>query len=103
MSQPPPGEILYKPRAEEDLVSIWDYLAGSQSEEQAEAYLLKLELQIELLLSQPYMGRSAEELRPQLRRFLFQQHVVFYQPIEEGIEIIRILHGSQDIERYFKS
>lgn len=101
MSQSPHGEIHYKPLAEEDLMKIWDYLAETQSEEQAEAYLLKLELQLELLLSQPYMGRSAEELRPQLRRFPFQQHVVFYQPIAQGIEIIRVLHGSQDVERNF--
>lgn len=101
MSQPPPGEIRYKPQAEEDLMRVWEYLAEAVSEEQAEAYLLKLELQLELLLSQPFMGRSAEELRPQLRRFPFQQHVVFYQPIAHGIEIIRVLHRSQDIDRNF--
>ena len=101
MSQRPSGEIRQTPQAEADLLSIWDYLAENQSEEKAESYLLKLELQIELLLSQPLMGRSAEEIRPGLRRFPFQNHVVFYQPIEEGIEIIRILHQTQDVDRAF--
>ncbi len=78
MSQRPAGEIRQTPQAEADLLEIWDYLAENQSEDNAEAYLLKLELQIELLLSQPMMGRSAEELRPGLRRFPFQNHAVFY-------------------------
>jgi plasmid stabilization system protein ParE len=27
--------------------------------------------------------------------------VLFYQPIEDGIEIIRVLHGARDIEALF--
>ncbi|WP_309245632.1 hypothetical protein [Desmonostoc muscorum] len=27
---------------------------------------------------------------------------MFYRPIDEGIEIVRILHGSQDIETIFQ-
>ncbi len=51
MSQRPLGEIHQTPQAESDLLSIWDHLAENQSEEKAESYLIKLELQIELLLS----------------------------------------------------
>ena len=101
MSQRPPGEIRLTPLADADLGEIWDFLADGFSEGFAEAYLLKLELQLELLLSQPMMGRSAEELRPKLRRFPFQKHVVFYQPIATGIEVIRVLHQAQDIDRAF--
>ena len=103
MSQRPAGEVRITPAAEEDLLNIWDYLAKTRSEDQAEAYLLKLEFQIELLLSQPQMGRSAEALQSGLRRFLFQNHVVFYQSIEGGIEIIRVLHGAQDIAQAFQT
>ena len=102
MNQRPPGEIRYTPQAEADLNNIWDYLAENQSEERAESYLLKLELQLELLLAQPMIGRSAEEIRPKLRRFPFQRHVVFYEPILGGLEIIRILHQAQDIDRAFQ-
>jgi toxin ParE1/3/4 len=30
-----------------------------------------------------------------------KNYLIFYRPIEAGIEIVRILHGSQDIERVF--
>jgi len=28
----------------------------------------------------------------------FDQHVVFYRPVQRGIEIIRVVHGSRDLE-----
>ena len=60
MSQPPPGQIRLTPLADADLDGIFDYLSQSLSEDFAESYLLKLELQLELLLSQPMMGRSLD-------------------------------------------
>jgi len=95
-------QVFRTPKAEEDLINIWNYLAENFSEDRAESYLLKLEQQIELLLNQPYMGRNAEELMTGLRRFPFQKHVVFYRLIDEGLEIIRVMHGAQDIESEFK-
>jgi hypothetical protein len=31
----------------------------------------------------------------------FRRHLVFYRPTSEGIEVIRVLHSSQDIENIF--
>ena len=28
----------------------------------------------------------------------FDRHDVFYRPIEEGIEVVRVLHGARDLE-----
>ena len=28
----------------------------------------------------------------------FERHDVFYRPIEEGIEVVRVLHGARDLE-----
>jgi len=32
----------------------------------------------------------------------FKNYVIFYRPISEGIEVIRVLHGGRDIERLFQ-
>lgn len=32
----------------------------------------------------------------------FENHLIFYRPIEDGIEVIRVLHGARDIARIFK-
>ncbi len=28
----------------------------------------------------------------------FERHLIFYRPIEDGIEVIRVLHASRDLE-----
>ena len=48
------------------------------------------------------MGRSREELVPKLRSFPVGNYVIFYQPISDGVEIVRVLHGSRDIESLFE-
>lgn len=48
------------------------------------------------------MGRERSELAPFLRSFPVKIYLIFYRPIDEGIEIVRILHGSQDIETIFQ-
>jgi len=29
----------------------------------------------------------------------FKRHLIFYRPVARGIEVIRVLHGSQDLDR----
>ena len=33
----------------------------------------------------------------------FSKHLVFYRPLENGIEVIRVLHGARDIESLFEA
>ena len=44
------------------------------------------------------MGRERTELGYELRSFPFGAYVVFYQVIEGGIEIVRVLHASRDLQ-----
>jgi toxin ParE1/3/4 len=32
----------------------------------------------------------------------FENFLIFYRPIEDGIEVIRVLHGAREIERVFE-
>ena len=58
-----------------------------------------------LLVEQPLSGKSfvarADNLKG-IRRFpvsgAFRKHLIFYRPNDAGIEIVRVLHGSRDIE-----
>jgi len=43
------------------------------------------------------MGRKVEELAPNLRSFPIGSYLIFYRPVEDGIELIRVLHGARDI------
>jgi toxin ParE1/3/4 len=50
----------------------------------------------------PAMGRNRQELAPSLRSFPVGKYVIYYRSIEEGIQIIRVLHGARDIDEVFE-
>lgn len=43
------------------------------------------------------MGRSREELAPSLRSLPVDKYVIFYRPIENGIQVERVLSGYRDL------
>jgi toxin ParE1/3/4 len=57
-----------------------------------------LRAQARNLAATPGMGRSREDLRPDL--FSFPGHVLFYRPQPGGIVLVRILHGARDQPSY---
>ena len=94
------GIILKKPLAEADLLDIWDFIAN-ESLEKADNFLQKIENKLKILAENPGMGRKRDELVPGLRSFLVGSYLIFYYPINGGIEVIRVLHGARDIPRIF--
>ena len=93
-------KLIIRPLAEQDLDEIWDYIAvGSSS--QAEKVLRHIYAKLGILAHNPYMGRAREELEIGLRSFPVRKHVVFYLPLPDGIEVVRVLHGSRDIQDIF--
>jgi toxin ParE1/3/4 len=56
---------------------------------------------MELLAAFPLIGRDRPELGPQIRSFPFDSYVVFYRPSDTGVVILRVLHGSRDVEVVF--
>ncbi len=92
--------IVKRPRAELDLLDIWDYIAD-ESFDRADDFLDCVDRKLQTLASNPGLGRRREELLAGLQSFPLGNYVVFYREIENGIDVIRILHGSRDIEDIF--
>lgn len=69
--------------------------------EQAQEYLLGLHERFQTLAQNPMHGRKADQLAPELRRFDYQSHVVFYLPKHDGVRIVRVLHEGMDAPRHF--
>ena len=99
--------IVVRPAAERDLDEQAEYLAVHQSVTVAVRFHHAAEDTFQLLANQPEIGRRAEYRSPLLvgiRMFLmkgFPKYLVFYRPLEDGVEIIRVLHGARDIESLF--
>jgi toxin ParE1/3/4 len=44
---------------------------------------------------------AREELAASLRSFPFGRYVIYYVPIEDGIDVVRVLHSARDIDTIF--
>ena len=54
-----------------------------------------------LLAANPGMGRERNEFAPGLQSFPVGDYLIFYRRAEGHIDIVRVLHGSRDLSRFF--
>ena len=88
------------PKAEEDLVDIWLYIA-EDSPQNADNFLDKLHERMDRLADFPEIGVSRPELPGEVKSFPVDRYLLFYRPVESGIELVRVLHASKDIYLHF--
>ncbi len=87
--------------AENDLVEIADYTIATFGIEQSRRYRDGLNTCFQTLADTPMLGRSATlRLAPELRRYEYQSHVVFYMPELRDVLIVRVLHKNMDAPRH---
>ncbi len=91
-------------QAEADLDDIWSYIGiEQQNPTAADSVLSALHARFSLLATQPLMGVSREEYGENLRSFVSDNYLIFYRPIDDGIEVARVIRGSRDIDTIFRS
>ena len=74
--------------ADQKIASIYEYSVLNFGETQADEYFLGLHDIFELLADNPLLGREALELGADIRRFLYQAHLVFYRPVSDVVLIL---------------
>lgn len=94
--------VLRKRRAKADLIEIWTYIAAD-SEEKADMFIDALRDVFNKLATMPGMGRARDELGKGLRSFPIGRYIIFYEELQDGIGIVRVLHGSRDMDAGFFS
>ncbi len=81
-------------QAEEDLIAIWLYIAKDNLTA-ADKMLAKFENVFEILIEQPEFGTARPDIAPELRYFPVGSYLIFYRIIADGIQIVRVVHGSR--------
>ncbi len=92
--------ILISSKAERDLESINDRMV-SYSRKAANRLLDKILDKFEILGRFPNLGKSRDELVVGLRSFPVEDYLIFYFPVENGVEIARVVSGYRDLEAMF--
>ncbi|MFB2898235.1 type II toxin-antitoxin system RelE/ParE family toxin [Aerosakkonemataceae cyanobacterium BLCC-F50] len=88
--------------ASRDIETIIDLIADNSGFDVAERFLKKVNQKCQNLASFPNMGRKRDELLEELRSFPVDDYLIFYRPIEGGIEILRVISGYRDLSALFQ-
>ena len=54
-----------------------------------------------MLAENPLLGRGRPEFGRDIRSFPAGNCAIFYRPTDDGVEIIRVIHGARDITTMF--
>jgi toxin ParE1/3/4 len=92
--------VLRTRRANLDLVEIALRIA-EDNPPAADRWLDTIGEKCAVLARMPKPGRRRADLAPELRSLPVGNYVIFYRPISDGIQVIRVLHGARDIRMLF--
>ena len=84
-------------QVDRDLDSIWNFIAADNSSA-ADKLISRFGEVFEMLTQNPLAGRERADLRRGIHSFPVRNYVIFYLPLPDGIEVVRVMHGRQDID-----
>lgn len=87
-------------KAESEIESIYTYSIENFGLRVARNYLLGLHDCFELLAIHQTFGTDYSFIQPGLFRYEYRSHSIYYQSIEAGILIVRVLGARQDPARH---
>ena len=86
-----------RPQADTDLDSIWSYIAVDNVRA-ANEQIERIGEIFKMLVENPLAGRERPDLQRELRSFPVGNYLVFYLPLADGVEVVRVMSGRQDID-----
>ncbi|AOF94237.1 type II toxin-antitoxin system RelE/ParE family toxin [Sinorhizobium sp. RAC02] len=82
--------------ADQDIIDLYGHGVRDFGVAQAERYIEGLFSAFELLADNPYIARERTELNPPTHLHPYGSHMIAYVVQDEGVLIVRVLHGRQD-------
>ncbi len=97
-------KVEFSPLSISDLKDIRDYIA-LDSPETADKYIPKLHKRALDIADFPNTGSNlAKKIRTKVKyKYVIDDYLIFYLLSDEAVRIIRVMHGSRDIEQLFKA
>jgi len=92
--------LITSAQAELDLLEIWLYIS-EDSPVNADRFLDKINNTAQRLVEFNDMGVERPELADNLLSFPLDRYVIYYRKTDDGIELVRVLNSSRDIDTLF--
>ena len=102
------ARYVVKPKADLDLDEYADYLAEKANLDVALRFLTSAHETFSLLATQPNMGWQSRLRHPALKSLRvfrvtgFEQMLILYRPLTDGVDVIRVVHGSRNLQSLFR-
>lgn len=99
------NRLLIRPEADRDTDFVFDYFARVANVDVALRFLNALSEGYERLQEHPHVGTRVKSFDPRLPELRFwpvpgfETYLIFYQAVAGAIDVVRVLHGVQDLER----
>jgi len=87
-------------QASQDLDAIADYFVA-RNIEAGESLFKEFTRKCENLVRFPNLGRGYGHIRPEMRGIPLEGYVILYQVVDDGVEVLRVVGGRQDLEELF--
>jgi len=95
--------VRYLPEAIVDVEAIWRFVqAESGSVDIADKVVHSINEKCGFYAQHPLLGELRPELMAELRCFAVGSFVVFYLPADDGLNVLQVIHGAQDIPAHFR-
>ena len=91
--------LAFSPLAIADIEAIWDYSAENWGPDQADRYTDEIRDACFALAAGSKAGRAVD-VRPGYLKYPTRSHVIYFRDTPNQLEVIRVLHGRQDVERH---
>jgi toxin ParE1/3/4 len=89
------------PKADQDIEEHAAYLGEVAGLDLGHRFLLAADETFLLLSRNPGIGWPPRIRSVQLQGLRIEKILVFYKPVDQGIEILRVVHGSRDLLQFF--
>jgi toxin ParE1/3/4 len=100
------AKVRKREAAKRDLVQQWVWYAENASIEVADRFLSAVESTLNLTTTQPESGSPFFVRKVELQGMRrvpvsdgFEKILLFYFPLQDGVDLIRVVHASRDLSR----
>ena len=94
------SRYIVAPQADAELKGIFDYIAKDRPRA-AVRVVGKIIKRFESLAEHPLSGEAQPKYGADIRFSTVENYLIVYRPIEQGIEVVRVIHGARDYDALF--
>jgi len=93
--------VVRSPTAQRDLEQLAEYI-GLDNPAAATEFIDRIDQKFQLLAQFQGVGSKRDELLPGLRSLPVGMYIIFYLPMADGVQVVRVLHGRRNIREIFR-